>query len=181
MIAFRVREKGMMGRIVRIMNDVIGDGHFEDVLEVDFWGRIRKMRVYRRDVGLDWKLRVVKRVRIGSLYRKWHGDWSRVVWEGGGMMEGRVVVLCGCCGCEWTGERVRVVGEGGPVEGGGGVDDGSGRGGRHRTWERHGRDKQDETSFERIEVLGSRHHPLLLEWKPLCADPPRPICRSARL
>jgi hypothetical protein len=70
MIAFRVREKGMMGRIVRIMNDVIGDGHFEDVLEVDFWGRIRKMRVYRRDVGLDWKLRVVKRVRIGSLYRK---------------------------------------------------------------------------------------------------------------
>jgi len=132
-ITFRVSEKGMMGRIVRIMNDVSGDGHFEDVLQVDFWGRIRKMRVHRRDVRLDWKLRVVKGVRIAGLYRKGHGDWSRVVGERGGMMEGRVLGLCGGGGGEWAGERLRVVGERGPVEGGGRVDDGSGRGGRHRT------------------------------------------------
>jgi hypothetical protein len=130
-IAVGVGEKGMVGRIMGIVNYVVGDGHFEDVLEVDFWGRIRKMRVDRRDVGLDRKLRVVKGVRIGGLYGKGHGDRSCVVGERGGMVEGRVLWLCGCGGGEWTGERVRVVGERGPVEGGGRVDDGSGRGGRH--------------------------------------------------
>jgi hypothetical protein len=130
-IAFGVSEKGMMGGILRIVNDVIGHGHFKDVLQVDFWGRIRKVRVDRREVGLDWKLRVVKGVRIGGLYREGHGDWRRVVGERGGMMEGRVGWLCG------GSERLGVVGERGPVEGGGGIDDGSGggggRGGRHGT------------------------------------------------
>ena len=65
-----------------IVNDVIGDGHFEDVLQVDFWGRVRKVRVDRRDVRLDRKVRVVKGVRIGRLYREGHRDWTRVVWEG---------------------------------------------------------------------------------------------------
>ena len=70
-IAFRVREKRRMGRILGIVNDVVGHGHFEDVLQVDFWGRIGKVRVNRRDVGLDRKLvRVVKGVRIASLYRE---------------------------------------------------------------------------------------------------------------
>jgi hypothetical protein len=78
-IAFRVREKRGMGGILGIVNNVVVHGHFEHVLDVDFWRRIGKVRVYRRDVGLDWKVRIVKGVRIVGLYREGHGNWRRVV------------------------------------------------------------------------------------------------------
>ena len=71
-VRVRVREKRMMSRILRVVNDVIGNGHLEHVLQLDFWGRIRVGSVYRGYVGLDWELRIVKGVMIVGLYRERH-------------------------------------------------------------------------------------------------------------
>lgn len=79
MITFGVREKRMMSGILRVVNDVIGNGHLEHVLQVDFWGRIRVGGVNRGYVGLDGELSVVKRVMIVGLYREGHCNWSRIV------------------------------------------------------------------------------------------------------
>jgi hypothetical protein len=123
-ITLRVREKRRMRRIMRVVNDIMRNGHLEHVLEVDFWGWIRVRRVYRGYMGVNGELRVVKGVMIGRLYREGHCNWARRMGERG---------LCGVSGggrSEWTGE---IVGERPPVKGGGRVNDGSGRGGRHRT------------------------------------------------
>ena len=132
MIAFRVREKRMVsGRILRVVNDVIVNGHLEHVVQVDFWGRIRVRRVNRGYMGLDREVRIVKRVRIVGLYRERHCDWGRTVGKRRRMMERGLSRVGGSGGSEWTGEMV--VGERPPVKGRRGINDGSGRGGRHRT------------------------------------------------
>lgn len=113
------------------MKDIIGDGHIKDVLEVEFWGRIREGRVYRNLLGLDG---VVKCVRIASLYREGHGDWlAGTMGKRRGMVQrGRLVGLSGRGGSGWGEWAREIVGERSPVKGRGGIDDGPGRGGRHR-------------------------------------------------
>jgi hypothetical protein len=83
------------------MNDVIGNGHLEHVLQVDFWGwiRVRVGRVvYRGYMGLE--VRIVKGVRIVGLYREGHWDWRRIVRKRRRMMEGRLSRVCGSGGSE---------------------------------------------------------------------------------
>jgi len=125
-ITLRVGEKRRMRRIVRVVNDIMRNGHLEHVLEVNFWGWIRVRRVYRGYMGVNGELGFMKGVRIGRLYRERHCNWARRM----GMGERGLCGVSGGGGGEWTGE---IVGERPPVKGGGGVDDGSGRGGRHRT------------------------------------------------
>jgi len=82
-------------------------------------------------MGLE--VRIVKGVRIVGLYREGHCDWSRIMGKRRGMMEGGLSRVCGSGGSEGT--REMIIGEGPPVKGRRGIDDGSGRGGRHEKLE----------------------------------------------
>ncbi len=103
-----MREKRMMRGIRLVMKDISGDGKLKHMLNVKFWGGIRKGRVYR-DMRVEGNVRVVKGVRIGRLYREGHGGRAG---QGRGMEERGVVRMGGRGGGERTGE---IVGERPPV------------------------------------------------------------------